>query len=95
MPDMSREKLFIVARRKMGFFEGVVAVDELIQVFPHGSWRPPLLRQAVLSGETPGRRRPRGGSRSGFLAGLQGSEPGENRPDPFDWTVLLLLVTYY
>lgn len=95
MPDMSREKLFIVARRKMGVFEGVVAADELIQVFPQGSWRPPLLRQAMLSGETPGQRRPRGGSRSGFPAGLQVSEPGENRPDPFDWTVLLLLVTYY
>lgn len=49
----------------------------------------PALRQAVLSGETPGRRRPQGGGRSGLLAPLQVSEPGENRPDPFDWTALL------
>ena len=68
-----------------------MVVGELLQVFPHGSWRLPLLWQAVLSGETPGRRRLRGGSRSGFPAGLQVSEPRENRPDPFDWTVLLLV----
>ena len=52
----------------------------------------PALRQPVLSGETPGRRRPQAGGRSGFRACLQVSEPGENQPDLFNWTALLVLL---
>ena len=33
-------RLFIMARRKTVSFEGVVAVGELVRVFPHSSWRP-------------------------------------------------------
>ena len=82
MPDVSLERLLIMARRKTVSYEGVVAVGELVRVFPHSSWRPRSVAACALS-ETPGHRRPQGGGRSGFLARLQVSEPGESQPDLF------------